>query len=263
MRAPHSPDLRELTGLPLPVFVAPSAQAVALALAQQLVDVVGSAQAEGRAPRIGLATGRTPQALYRVFARRVADEGVDLSTLLTFHLDEYLDLPREHPASFRAQMHERLYRHIEHPAVRAHFPVECDQRDDLDAACARYEALLAGAGALDWQLLGIGLNGHVAFNEPGAAADSRTRVVTLSESTRLANSGDFESLEAVPRRAATMGIATIRAARRLRIVALGPSKAGIVHELIHARVGPDLPATLLRDHAGCELWCDAAAASEL
>jgi glucosamine-6-phosphate deaminase len=263
MRSPQRSEVRELTGLPLPVFVAPSAQDVACALAQELLDVANTTLSAGRAPKLGFATGRTPQALYREFARRVLDEGVDLKALETFHLDEYLDLDRAHPASFREQMQAMLYRHIDHPRDRAHFPVECDQRDGLDAACASYEARLASDGGLDWQLLGIGLNGHVAFNEPGAEADSRTRVVTLSESTRLANSGDFESLDVVPRRAVTMGIATIMGARRLRIVALGPGKSAIVHELVHARMGAHLPATWLRAHPGCELWCDAAAAAEL
>lgn len=288
MRVPPPIEIREVSGYPLPVFVAPSAQDVSRALARELVEIVrrhrtrftsaGIAAAErrtrsaavmpgggepGSVTTLGFATGRTPASIYSEFARLVALEQVDTSALRTFHLDEYLDLPRDHPSSFRAKMRAMLYRQIGHPDERAEFPVECDQRDGLEASCARYEARIAEAGGIDWQLLGIGLNGHVAFNEPGAAADSRTRVVTLAESTRLANRADFTSAEEVPRRAATMGIATIHDARRLRIVAFGPTKSAIVHEFLHARVGPEIPATFLRDHPGAELWCDAAAAAEI
>lgn len=260
MQTPPPTALRHITGHALPVFVADTPHAIAQHLAREMVEVVRAASG---APVLGFATGRTPLDLYREFARLVRAERVDLSRLECFHLDEYLDLPRAHPASFRAQMHKTLLGAIGVPESRAHFPVECDQVTDLEASCASYEARIDSAGGVDWQLLGIGLNGHVAFNEPGAAADSRTRVVRLSESTRLANRSAFDSAESVPQRAATMGIATIRRARRLRIVALGASKSAIVHELLHARVGPQIPATFLRDHPGAELWCDAAAAAEV
>lgn len=263
MHVPPRPEVRELRGHPLPVFVFDSAQELARVLARELVDVVRGEAAAGRDPVLGFATGRTPLALYAEFARLAAEERLDLTRMVSFHLDEYLDLPREHPASFRARMRATLYRHLGHPDERARFPVECDRTAALEGACDDYERAIVDAGGIAWQLLGIGLNGHVAFNEPGAPADSRTRVVTLSESTRLANRTDFGAHEEVPRRAVTMGIATIKDARRLRIVALGQRKAAIVHELLHARVDPRLPATLLRDHPGAELWCDAAAAGEI
>ena len=263
MQVPPRSEIRELRGQALPVFVAGSSQELARALARELVDVVRGEQSAGRDPVLGFATGRTPLALYAEFARLVAEERLDLSRLSSFHLDEYLDLPLDHPASFRARMREMLYRGIGHPDERARFPVECDRSVALDRACDDYERAIVASGGIAWQLLGIGLNGHVAFNEPGTAADSRTRVVELSESTRRANRSDFGPHESVPRRAVTMGIATIRDARRLRIVALGPSKAPIVRELLHAHASPQLPATLLRGHPGIELWCDAAAAGDL
>ena len=140
-----------------------------------------------------------------------------------------------------------------------HFPVD-GEGDDAGDACARYEARIRAAGGLDWQLLGLGGNGHVAFNEPGSTPDSRTRVVELSASTREANRGDFASLDEVPRRAATMGIATIREARRLRWMAFGAGKAAIVAKLLAEPASAELPASLLRDHPDGELWIDEAAA---
>ncbi|MCA8981794.1 MAG: glucosamine-6-phosphate deaminase [Planctomycetes bacterium] len=262
MHVPPRPSVRELHGLPLRVFVVDSAPELAALLARELVDVVRGELAANRDPVLGLATGRTPLALYAEFARLVAEERLDLSRLTSFHLDEYLGLPRDHPASFRARMREVLYRRIGHPDERAKFPVECDRTEGLDGACADYERAIVESGGIAWQLLGIGLNGHVAFNEPGATADSRTRVVQLSESTRRANRPDFGPGEEVPRRAVTVGIATIRDARRLRLVALGRSKARIVRELLHSLVSSAIPATLLREHSGAELWCDAAAAGE-
>jgi len=259
---PHT-GARTITGHALPVIVADGPTDVARALAREMVDVIRAARTDERAAVLGLATGRTPLALYREFARLVAAERLPLDALVTVQLDEYLDLPRAHPASFRATMRRTLFDAIGLPDSRAHFPVECHERDDLTASCARFEQLLVELGGVDWQVLGIGRNGHIAFNEPGSSADSRTRVVTLDETTRTANRSTFADDEEVPQRAVTMGIATIRAARRLRIVALGSGKAEIVHEFLHARAMSDLPATLLRDHPGAELWLDGAAAAEL
>jgi glucosamine-6-phosphate deaminase len=181
----------------------------------------------------------------------------------TFNLDEYLGLPADHPSSFRAFMQEHLFDGLDLDPARCFFP-ECPGGPKESAAVAKeYEAAIADAGGIDLQLLGIGRNGHVAFNEPGSARDSRTRSVELSESTRRANAPDFPEGESVPRAALTMGIATILEARRLRVLAFGAHKAEIIHRLLEGTIGPEVPATFLREHGDVELWIDREAAAEL
>ena len=234
----------------------------ARALADELSVFMRELRSAKRKPALGFAAGRTPQGLYAELSRDSRAREIDWTAVECFHLDEYLGLPPGHPASFRANLRRALHDRLGIPASHVHFPVDDDTRDPQEA-CERYEARLAAAGGLDWQLLGLGGNGHVAFNEPGSDAASRTRIVELSESTRTANRSDFASAEEVPREAVTMGIATIRSARRLRWMAFGAGKAAIVARFLSEPASPELPASLLRDHPDGELWIDEAAAAGL
>lgn len=261
---PHGArTMRTLRVGALRVAVVRDAREAAALLADELGALVERLRADGRAPALGFAAGNSPAALYAELAARAADGRFDASGAALFHLDEYLELPAGHPASFRAVLRRALHAPLGVPDDRALFPVECDARERLDELCADYERRIAGAGGVDWQLLGIGRNGHVAFNEPGAARDSRTRVVTLDEDTRAANASAFASADEVPRHAATMGVATIGEARRLRWLAFGPDKAAAVRAFALGDPSPAVPASLLRDHADGVLWCDDAAAAGL
>ncbi|MCB9913888.1 MAG: glucosamine-6-phosphate deaminase [Planctomycetes bacterium] len=248
-----------LTSAPVPTFVVDDPRDAALALADQVAALL--ARPQGCV--LGLATGHTPILTYRELARRADEEGLSFARATTFNLDEYVGLAPTHPASFRSTMQRVLFDHVDLDAARAHLPHGDVPEEELAAECARYEAAIAAAGGIDLQLLGVGRNGHLAFNEPGSPRASRTRVVELSASTRAANRPDFPPGEEVPRRALTMGLGTILEARRLRVLAFGESKAEVVRRLFDEPVGRDLPASFLREHGDVELWLDAAAAGDL
>ena len=161
---------------------------------------------------LGLATGSTPIETYRQLIRMHRDENLDFSRVTTFNLDEYSGLGGEHPSSFRAFMDEQLFRHLNIDITKTYVPDGLAA--DTVAHARQYEQMIESAGGIDLQLLGIGHNGHIAFNEPGSAADSRTRVVDLTSGTIEKNARFFDSINDVPRTALTMGIGTILEARQ-------------------------------------------------
>lgn len=253
--------MRELSGAPLPTFVVDDPGEAARRVAEEIAGRIaeaGSATGEGFV--LGCATGHTPIATYAELARRAAD--LDSSRLLTFNLDEYEELPPEHPSSFESFMRAHLFDALGLPRERTHFPRRAPG-EAPEAAAARYEEEIRAAGGIDLQLLGIGRNGHIAFNEPGSTADCRTRRVELDAVTREVNARDFVSGESVPRRALTMGVATILEARALRVLAFGEGKAEVVRRALREDPSPALPATFLRGHGDVELWLDEAAAAAL
>ncbi|RMH04420.1 MAG: glucosamine-6-phosphate deaminase [Planctomycetota bacterium] len=211
---------------------------------------------------LGLATGATPLPLYRELVRRHREEGLDLSRVRTFNLDEYWPIDPEHPASFRRAMLEHLIRPAGIPEANFHIPDGRTPPERLVAAAEAYEQAIAAAGGIDLQVLGLGLNGHVGFNEPGSHAGSRTRLVELAEQTRRRAAAAFPG-EEPPRHGLTVGLATIRSARRLRILAFGREKAAIVARAVGAAPDPAVPATLLVDHPDLEWFLDRAAAARL
>jgi glucosamine-6-phosphate deaminase len=210
---------------------------------------------------LGLATGNTPIGFYEELVRLHSAGELELARATSFNLDEYCGLPPEHPASFHAYMRTHLFDRA--PLAATHIPDGMVPADQVEAHCQAYEAAIQAAGGVDWQLLGLGRNGHLAFNEPGSPRDARTRRIELSEETRRANAGDFPAGEAVPTHALSMGVATILAARRLRVLAFGAHKSAIVRRALTATPGPELPASWLREHDDVELWLDRPAAAEL
>jgi glucosamine-6-phosphate deaminase len=249
--------MHERPGLPVPTFVLDERADLARVVADEIEALVR------RPPGavLGLATGSTPLDVYRELARRHRESGLSFARATTFSLDEFLDLEAAHPQSFRRWMREHLFEHVDLDPARAHFP-DVDATD-IAAACAAYELSLREVGGIDLQVLGIGRNGHLAFNEPGSVRDSRTRAVELHAWTRADAAEKFGGLEHVPRRAVTMGLATIFDARRLRVIALGSKKAAIVRETLRARASADLPSTWLREHADVRLYLDREAAALL
>ncbi|MGE7271438.1 glucosamine-6-phosphate deaminase [Brevibacillus panacihumi] len=210
---------------------------------------------------LGLATGGTPVGMYEELIRMHRTEGLSFSQATSFNLDEYVGLDAQHPQSYRTYMQEHLFGQIDMAAERTNIPRGDAQ--DLERECARYEQAIAEAGGIDIQVLGIGTNGHIGFNEPGSPASSKTRVVQLTSSTIEANSRYFESVEEVPTQAVSMGIATILGAKKIVLLASGEAKAQAVRDMLEGEMTPDVPASLLQMHHDVTVIADAPAASLL
>ena len=209
---------------------------------------------------LALPTGSTPRAIYVELVRQHRDEGLSFARATAFSLDEYVGLRPDHPGSFRRALDEALYRHVDLAPERAHAPD--GQAADLTAACAGYEAAIAAAGGLDLALLGLGTDGHIAFNEPTSSFGSRTRLKTLADETRAANQAAFGA-EPVPHHALTVGIATILSARRCLLVAFGAAKAGAVAKMVEGPLAALVPASALQLHPHATVIVDEAAAEGL
>ena len=211
---------------------------------------------------LGLATGSTPLPVYRALRRRFDAGDVSFAQARTFNLDEYVGLPVEHPESYRSVIRRELTDHLDLPAESVNTPD--GNAADLDAAAAAYEQALRTAGGADRQLLGVGENGHIGFNEPTCSLASRTRVESLTESTRAANARFFDGdMAAVPTRCITQGIATIMTARHLVLLAFGPAKADAVAQLVEGPVSARWPATIHQHHPHATVIVDEAAAAKL
>lgn len=208
---------------------------------------------------LGLATGSTPVGLYQELVRLHRQEGLDFSRVTTFNLDEYWGLPDDHPASYHRFMQENLFGLVNLRPENTHIP--SGTAENMEAECERYEEAIRRAGGIDLQILGIGQNGHIGFNEPGTPFTSRTRVVDLTEDTRRANARFFPSLEEVPRRAVTMGIATIMEAREILLLASGKEKAAALAAAVEGEVTPEVPASVLQTHPRVTVLADRAAAA--
>lgn len=212
---------------------------------------------------IGLATGSTPEATYAELARRHRDDGLSLAGVTSFNLDEYWGLGGDHDQSYRYFMNDRLFKDVDIQPWNTH--VLNGKARFAQLECQAFEAQILAAGGIDLWLLGIGGNGHIAFNEPGSSVDSRTRLVSLTQETIDANSdGRFFSDPAdVPRCALSAGIGTIREARRLVLLATGEKKADAIAAAVEGPFTEDCPASLLQDHADCTFIVDRDAASKL
>jgi glucosamine-6-phosphate deaminase len=207
---------------------------------------------------LGLATGRTME---RVYARLVAS-GVSFARARTFNLDEYIGLGPDHPQSYAHYMHEHLFSRVDIDPANTHLPDGAAA--DLKAAARDYEARIAAAGGIDLQLLGIGVAGHIGFNEPLSAIMSRTRDKTLTETTRIQNAEMFGGdPDAVPRRALTMGVGTILEARELILLASGSAKAEIVARAVEGPITASVSASAIQLHGNCKVVVDADAAVAL
>lgn len=207
---------------------------------------------------LGMAAGRTPVGLYRALAARAA-AGLDFSGVFLFGLDEYVGLPPEHPARFRRAVESNL------AGLRTAGGLWPEVRPgaDIPAACAGFETAIAARGGIDLQILGIGANGHIGFNEPGSSLGGRTRLVRLSSATRAANRSAFGSIEEVPEAAITQGIGTILAAKRIVLLADGAAKAAAVAAAVEGPLSASVPASALQLHPDATLYLDEAAAADL
>jgi glucosamine-6-phosphate deaminase len=210
---------------------------------------------------LGLATGETPLALYRELARRHREEGLDFSRATTFNLDEYLGIPPDHPGAFRRFMQENLFDHVNLSPGHTH--LLDGLAPDIDAHCRHYEGRIAASGGIDIQVLGIGTDGHIGFNEPSSSLASRTRTKTLAAQTRKDNARFFGGVDQVPNECVTMGIGTILESRTCLLLAFGERKADAVAGAVEGAVSAMNPASALQFHADTRVFLDPAAASHL
>ena len=210
---------------------------------------------------LGLATGGTPIGTYKQLIRLHREEGLDFSKVTTFNLDEYLGVPPTHDQSYNYFMHENLFKHINIDASRIFIPN--GMAEDVDRHCQWYEEQIEKAGGIDLQLLGIGSDGHIAFNDPGSSLGSRTRLKTLAEFTIRDNARFFDREENVPRFAITMGVGTILEAREILLIANGEKKAKVCAEFIEGPVTARITASTLQLHPRAVVALDKAAASKL
>jgi glucosamine-6-phosphate deaminase len=208
---------------------------------------------------LGLPTGRTPVRFYQQLVSRYRTNHVDFSAVSTFNLDEFLDVPAQHPGSYHAYMRRHLFDHVNVDRRRAR--MLSGQPRDAVLECERYERAIKKAGGLDLLILGLGSNGHIGFNEPARALEARTHRTTLRYQTRRANAGLFGGrVSAVPREGLSMGMGTILGARRIVLLATGASKSSSVERMIRGPVTTKLPASFLQLHPATEIWLDRAAA---
>lgn len=233
------------------VHVFPDPDAAAKAAASHIAARVQA----GKARVLGLATGRSPIRIYQDLVERVQAGTLSLADVTSFNLDEYLGLGETAPTSFRSYMQRHLFSHV--ALAASHVPDGLAPNPEAEALA--YEHAIAAAGGIDLQLLGIGQNGHIGFNEPGSDLNSRTHVVMLSPSTIAANGPDFGPGEEVPREALTMGIGTILEAREIVMIATGMAKAAALHAALQGSVDVYCPASVLQRHAAVHVFADTAA----
>ena len=240
------------------VVIQPDAAAIARLVADEVVGLLATRPDAV----LGLATGSSPLAVYDELVRRHEAGAVSFARARAFMLDEYVGLPADHPERYRNVIDREFAARVDLAAAAVLGPD--GNAADLPAACAAYEAAIAAAGGVDLQLLGIGTDGHIAFNEPGSSLASRTRIKTLTAQTRRDNARFFDGdVEAVPRHCLTQGLATIMSARHLVLVATGAGKAEAVHHLVEGSVSAMWPATIMQHHPHATVLVDDAAASRL
>ena len=210
---------------------------------------------------LGLATGSTPIPVYVALVQMHGRGELDFSRVVTFNLDEYVGPAADHPCSYREFMRQHLFGKVNLAPQNIHFLDGLAK--DIPAHCADYEAAIARAGGIDLQLLGIGRDGHIGFNEPSSSLASRTRIKTLTPQTVKDNAKCFGSPDKVPRHVITMGVGTIMDARRCLLLATGDAKADVVARMAEGPVTADVPASILQMHPACTLVVDEAAAAKL
>lgn len=247
----------------LPAEIFSSSEQGALRVAAEIAECIRHREKEGKPAVLGLSTGSTPVPVYRELIRLHREEGLSFRHVVTFNLDEYYPLSRNHRESYWRFMQDQLFDHIDILPENVHLPDGEVTREEAFDHCREYEERIAAAGGIDIQLLGIGRTGHIGFNEPGSGAESRTRLVTLDATTRRDAARDFLGESNVPRYAITMGVGTILEARRIILMAWGRNKAAVVAGALEQKPSDHLPASYLQAHKNTAFILDEAAASAL
>lgn len=232
-------------------------------MAETIAQLIKSKQTSGGHCVLGLATGSTPKTLYAELVRLHRNEGLSFKNVITFNLDEYYPIERDAFQSYYNFMHRLLFNHIDIDPANIHLLNGELPKDELKEHCIQYEQAIEDAGGIELQVLGIGINGHIGFNEPGSSIYSHTRLINLENTTRLANTYEFANISQVPRLAVTTGISTILKAKKIVLLAWGPSKAPVVQKSVEGNMTESVPASLLQQHNDCRFVLDEEAAAEL
>ncbi|MBK7212735.1 MAG: glucosamine-6-phosphate deaminase [Bacteroidales bacterium] len=245
------------------VKVVGSATEASKAVAIKVADLIRHRQKENKTVVLGLATGSTPIQVYNELIRLHKEEGLSLKNVITFNLDEYFSLHPEHNQSYHHFMWERLFRHVDILPENIHIPKGDIPLEEVGNFCQEYENQIREAGGIDIQLLGIGRTGHIGFNEPGSAMNSKTRLVTLDRLTRIDTSDSFNGEENVPKYAVTMGVGTIMSARQIYLMAWGEGKASIIKQAVEEPITDTIPTSFFQNHPHTTIILDKSAAAEL
>ena len=240
-----------------------SSQEASILVAQEIANLIRKKNEANKPCVLGLATGSSPIKVYEELVRMYQEEGLSFSNVVTFNLDEYYPMDKSNIQSYFYFMYEHLFNHVDILPEHVNIPNGRIGEEDLYQYCVDYEMKIKTLGGLDFQLLGIGRTGHIGFNEPGSHFNSGTRSITLNNITRLDAAPSFLGVDNVPRKAITMGIGTVRKAKRIVLLAWGISKAEILKKTIEAEITADLPATYLQEHINTTFVLDNGASSEL
>ncbi len=239
------------------IIIQPTAESAAVIAARHVARIVR----EKPDAVLGLATGSTPLPMYRELIRMHREQGLDFSDITTFNLDEYVGLQPEHPASYHAFMWENFFSHVNVARERIHIPDGMSRH--VPAFCRKYEYEIQAVGGIDLQVLGIGSDGHIGFNEPSSSLASRTRIKTLTAETRRDNAHFFAKPEEVPVHVITMGVGTIMDARQVLLLAFGEKKAKAIAEAVEGPITAMSPASILQMHPIAKCIIDEPAAARL
>ncbi|HRH50821.1 MAG TPA: glucosamine-6-phosphate deaminase [Panacibacter sp.] len=231
-------------------------------VASEIAKLIKEKKSAGEKCVLGLATGSTPISMYAELVRLHKEEGLSFSNVVTFNLDEYYPIAKDAFQSYWSFMHRHLFNHVDIDPANIHIPNGDLPKEQVKEHCLQYEQMIEDAGGIDLQVLGIGNNGHIGFNEPGASIFSKTRLINLENSTRVANAREFQNIARVPRLALTMGISTIMKAKRVLLMAWG-FKGAITAKAVEGHVTEQVPASILQQHNNCTFVLDEQAASEL
>lgn len=247
----------------IPVKIFPNLKEGSLFAANQVAALIREKQALNQHCVLGLATGNTPKAFYKELVRMHKQEGLSFKNVITFNLDEYYPIDKDAFQSYNRFMKMHLFDHVDIDPKNTHVPDGEIPKDAIKEFATQYEKRIEEAGGIDLQVLGIGNNGHIGFNEPGSNINSRTRLTALDNSTRIANLYEFANISLVPRLAITVGINTILKAKKIILLAWGQVKAPVVQRAVEENVTEMIPASMLQLHNDCIFVVDEAAASEL
>lgn len=232
-----------------------------LAVSEKAAAIVAATVERKSDAVLGLATGSTPEGMYSCLVQMYREQKIDFGRVTTFNLDEYFGLSAGHPQSYYSYMHQHFFSHVNVDVGRINLP-SCAE-EGIEQSCLEYDQKIIAAGGIDLQVLGIGTNGHIGFNEPNSQLTAQTHLVNLTSETIEANSRFFDSPAAVPRQAVTMGMASIMHASKIMLLATGAGKSRAVQEMCSGKINTGLPASLLQLHRDVILLVDAEAAALL
>lgn len=247
----------------IPVKIFADLNQGSLYAANEVAKLIREKQEKNLPAVIGFATGSTPKVMYAELVRMHRTEGLSFKNVIAFNLDEYYPIDPAAFQSYRRFMKVNLFDHVDIDPKNIHIPDGTINKDEVKSHCQQYEEMIEQAGGIDLQILGIGINGHIGFNEPGSSIYSKTRLIALDNSTRIANSYEFPNLSQVPRLALTMGISTILKAKKIILLAFGDAKSEIIQKAVEGSVTEQIPASLLQQHSDTTIVLEEISASSL